>query len=105
MLVSLLTLILITLTPTQPPTPYWIKPSGGPPTILAWSPDSSLLAVGTSKRTIITLTKNGKLQWHYKIDSCVYCVSWSPDGTMLAAGISYPDYRIYVFSKDGELKW
>ena len=42
-------------------------------------------------------------RWHYETDGSILSVSWSPDGNMLVAGGF--DIYIYVFSRNGELKW
>lgn len=53
---------------------------------IEWSPDGSMIAVGTYPQVIVYNSSNGKVLWRHDLQGEVMQVAWSPDGSMLAAG-------------------
>jgi len=95
-----LTIIPTLITTTQ--TPPWRYKTGDYVVCVAWSPDSQLLAAGSSDNYVYVFDKDSNLKWRYKAGGDVECVAWSPDGSLLATG---SEYGYYVFDRSGELKW
>ncbi len=89
----------------------WRSPDlGGDVLSVAWSPDGSMIAVGSQSGELFVFSSSGEILWRARLDGYVEKAEWSPDGSMVVAGISnftssslYT--RIYVFDYSGTLLW
>ncbi len=72
---------------------------------LAWSPDSSLLAVASGQRVYV-FNSDGDLLWSKPSTEGIFTVAWSPDSKYLAIGIGRGSTGgVVVYSKDGDMIW
>ncbi len=69
---------------------------------IEWSPDGSMIAVGTYPQVILYNSSDGKVLWRHDLQGKVMRVAWSPDGSMLAAGSISGNVALY--NATGEVK-
>ena len=78
--------------------------SGSWVTSLAWTPDGTLLATGsTDGDARIIDTDSGVVRQRLQLDGPVCALAWSPDGTLLAVACTDGDARI-IDAGSGEVR-
>ncbi|MEB3861572.1 MAG: WD40 repeat domain-containing protein [Desulfurococcales archaeon] len=69
-------------------------------TDIEWSPDGSMIAVGTYPQVIVYNSSDGKVLWRHDLQGEVMRVAWSPDGSMLAAGSLSGNVALYNITEE-----
>jgi outer membrane protein assembly factor BamB len=83
----------------------WTYETNGAVFSVCFSPDGSLILVGSGEGGVYALDRSGKCLWSYQTqtDNAIHRGRFSADGSLIA--VNSGDQNVYLFNRLGELQW
>jgi len=83
----------------------WTYETNGAVFLVCFSPDGSLILVGSGEGGLYALDRSGKCLWSYQTqtDDAIVRGRFSADGSLIA--VNSGDQKVYLFNRLGELQW